>query len=73
MILENMTVEQLDKALEDALQMPARTRSERFQRAISVANVKYWYEKSAGIDPTVPENLQDIFDQCSSDAIEFGV
>lgn len=68
-----MDAKKLDKALEDALQMPARTNCERFQRAVSVANVKYWYEKSAGTVPTVPENLQEIFDKCAADAVELGV
>jgi hypothetical protein len=45
-----MTTEmnKIDEALETALQMPARTERERFQRAVSVANVRYWYLTLSG-------------------------
>lgn len=63
----------LDEAFEDALQLPARTYSERFDRTLSVSNVKYFYEISCGQSPTVPENLKKVFDECMSDAEEIGV
>lgn len=38
----------LDEALETALQMPAVTEYDRFQRAVSVANVRHFYLLSSG-------------------------
>lgn len=46
--MENINTKKLDEALETALQMPAVTAYDRFQRAVSVANVRCFYLRSAG-------------------------
>lgn len=66
-------LELLDNALAIALEMPATTPMERYQRTVSVTNVKGMYSDLGTIWPALDAVQRKAFDECHAEALALGL
>lgn len=68
-----MNVSELDRALEDALEMSAETTFEHLQRTIKVSNLKQWYTAHRIFWPALDARQREVFNECEREAREIGI
>ena len=68
-----ITTELLDKAFARALAMPSTTPMDRYQRTVSVTNVKAFYRKHGNVWPAMDAVQRKAFDECRAEALALGL
>lgn len=68
-----ITTELLDKAFATALAMPATNDMERYQRTVSVVNVKAFYRAHGNVWPAMDAVQRKAFDECRREALALGL
>lgn len=68
-----ITIELLDSAFTTALAMPATTPMERYQRTVSLVNVKSFYREQGNVWPAMDAVQRKAFDECHSEALALGL
>ena len=68
-----ITNEQLDAALLDALHKPVNTDFERFEQVLCVATLVSWYQHKEAFYPPMNAVDSDVFHQCCAEARKAGL
>lgn len=68
-----ITIELLDSAFATALAMPVETPMERYQRTVSVTNVKAFYREQCNVWPAMDAVQRKAFDECHIEAMALGL
>lgn len=69
----NDFTKQLDNALATALAMPSETPMERYQRTVSLVNVKAFYRTQGNVWPALDAVQRKAFDECHLEALVLGL
>lgn len=65
--------EQLDNALNEALELCANTTAQQFYQTVKVSNIKQHYANNGIYWPALDAKQREVFDRCERIALEIGI